>query len=327
MAVPDGRLDRILVTGGAGFIGSVTAHILLSQGFEVTVLDDCSTGHAEAIPPKAKFVHGSLLDKMAIREALEGCSSVIHFAGKSLVNESVTHPDLYWQVNVEGSRNLLREMRDASISRIVFSSSASTYGQPESVPIAENAPARPTNPYGETKLATEQLISEETNTHGLASASLRYFNVSGALKVEEHWVGERHHPETHLIPNVLSSSATDPVKIFGNKWPTSDGTCIRDYVHVIDVADAHILALTALRPSTHSILNLGSGRGYSVREVLQTASEILGRAIPQIEASVREGDPAVLIADITKARTQLDWKPTRDLKSMIQDCAKSLGLL
>jgi UDP-glucose 4-epimerase len=319
--------DRILVTGGAGFIGSVTAHILLSQGFQVTVLDDCSTGHADAVPVNAKVVRGTLLDKMAIRKALENCSSVIHFAGKSLVNESVTHPNLYRQINVEGSRNLLEEMRTAGIGRIVFSSSASTYGQPETVPISENALTRPTSPYGETKLAVEQLLSEESKTYRLASASLRYFNVAGALRVEDRWLGERHDPETHLIPNILISSTAEPVKIFGNTWPTFDGTCIRDYVHVIDVADAHILALTALRPSTHIIFNLGGGRGYSVREVLQTASKVLGRAIPQIETSVREGDPAVLIADITKAQTQLGWQPTRDLEAMIHDCANSMRLL
>ncbi len=322
-----GRLiapERILVTGGAGFIGSVTAHMLLWRGFDVTVLDDCSTGHADSISPNAKFVHSTLLNKMAIREALEGCTSVIHFAGKSLVNESVTHQDMYWEINVEGSRNLLEEMHDANIGRIVFSSSASIYGEPESIPIAEYARVQPKNPYGKTKLAVEGLISDETKSNGLAGASLRYFNVAGALQVGERWVGERHKPETHLIPNILNSSAAEPVEIYGSKWPTSDGTCIRDYVHVIDVAEAHILALTALRPSTHAIFNLGSGRGYSVREVLQTAAEFLGREIPQVEAAEREGDPAVLIADITRAQNELDWHPTRNLENMIQDCAKSM---
>lgn len=318
--------ERILITGGAGYIGSIAAHLLISQGFDVTVIDDCSTGHARAVPTKARFVQGSLQDRKAIQEALKDCSSVIHFAGKSLVNESVIHPDLYWQINVEGSRNLIEEMRNSNIERLVFSSSASTYGEPDIVPIAEDAPTRPTNPYGRTKLAVEDMLSVEAKTRGLACISLRYFNVSGALETEEGWIGERHDPETHLIPNTLSSTMTAPIKIFGSDWDTPDGTCVRDYVHVIDLVAAHISALNALTPSTHEIFNLGSGRGYSVREVLQTASEVLGYEIAQVKALAREGDPAILVANISKVRSELKWEPTRDLKKMIEDSAKLIGL-
>lgn len=327
MASPASVSERVLITGGAGYIGSVAAHLLISQGFDVTVLDDCSTGHAQAVSAKAKFVQGSLQDPKAIQEALKECTSVIHFAGKSLVNESVTHPDLYRQINVEGSRNLVEEMRDAHIGRLVFSSSASTYGEPVTVPIAENARTQPTNPYGETKLAVEEMLSIEAKKRGLACISLRYFNVSGALEVADGWIGEHHDPETHLIPNTLRSTASDPVKIFGSDLNTPDGTCIRDYIHVIDVVEAHIAALSALTPSTHEIFNLGSGRGYSVREVLHTVSEVLGYEVAHVEAPAREGDPAILVADISKARAELKWEPVRNLRKMIEDSAKSLGLI
>lgn len=318
--------ERILVTGGAGYIGSVAAHILRSQGFDVTVIDDCSTGHVDAVPEDITFIRASLQDRNAIQEALKNCTSVIHFAGKSLVNESVTHPDLYWQINVQGSRNLIDEMRAANVSRLVFSSSASTYGEPERVPIPEDAKTHPSNPYGETKLAIEDMISFEAKTGGMEAISLRYFNVAGALKTHQGWIAERHAPETHLIPNALRSTIAEPVRIFGTEWNTHDGTCIRDYVHVIDLVEAHIAALKTLQPSSHKIFNLGSGRGYSVREVLQTASETLGAAVPHVEAPAREGDPAILVADISKARSELKWTPTRDLKRMIEDCAQSISL-
>lgn len=326
MISPASASERILITGGAGYIGSVAAHMLVSAGFDVTVMDDCSTGHADAVPDGATFIQASLQDRKAINQALKDCTSVMHFAGKSLVNESVTHPDLYWKVNVEGSRNLLEEMHNSNVARLVFSSSASTYGEPETVPITEGAATHPTNPYGETKLAIEAMISKASKDQGFAAASLRYFNVAGAYESPRGWMAERHDPETHLIPNVLRSTAAKPVKIYGTTWSTPDGTCIRDYVHVIDLVEAHISALKALQPSVHKILNLGSGRGYSVQEVLQTASEVLGHDIPKLDAPVREGDPAILVADISKARSELAWKPTRDLRKMIEDCAKSIDL-
>ena len=319
--------ERILVTGGAGYIGGIAAHLLLSQGYEVSVIDDCSTGYPEVVPANAHFIEGSLQDRKAIQEALKECTSVLHFAGKSLVAQSVEHPDLYWQVNVEGSRNLIEEMRDANVHRLVFSSSASIYGQPDMTPISEKTLAHPTSPYGETKLAVEEMISDAVKAQSLAAISLRYFNVAGALRTEDGWIAERHLPETHLIPNTLRSTASEPIKIFGSRWNTPDGTCIRDYVHVIDIVKAHFVALKALQPSSHAIFNLGSGRGYSVREVLHTASDVLGQPIPHIDVEAREGDPAILIADIAKAQTELNWLPTRDLRKMIEDCAISMGLI
>lgn len=313
---------RVLVTGGAGYIGSVATAILLERGFEVTVLDDCSTGHRDAVSKDAKFVEGSILDAKTVASALVDCEAVLHFAAKSLVGESVEKPDLYFDVNVNGTRNLLDQMSIARISKLVFSSTAATYGEPEVIPITEDANTKPTSPYGSTKLAVDSMITEEAKT-GLAAISLRYFNVAGALKSNSGWLAERHNPETHLIPNLLRSTAEKPLKIFGNDWPTKDGTCIRDYIHVVDLIDAHILALESLTPGQHKIINLGSGGGYSVTEVVNAASKVLGREISIEITSRRSGDPAVLIADISLAAKALKWTPTRDIEKMVSDTWES----
>lgn len=321
-------MSRILVTGGAGYIGATAVEMLLEQGHQISVLDDCSTGHAESLPSSVFFVEGSLLDRASIAHALAGCSAVIHFAGKSLVGESVVKPELYWSVNVIGSRNLLDEMRISRTTQLVFSSSAATYGEPQSVPIPETAPTKPTNAYGATKLAIDAMITDECRAHGLSAVSLRYFNVAGALKSPRGWLTERHDPETHLIPNVLKSTSENPVKIFGTDWPTADGTCVRDYVHVVDLIEAHIAALSAIdtgkiSSGTHEIINLGSGHGYSVKEVLQAAGRALGREVPHLNSARRVGDPAVLIADISKAKSHLNWQPTRDINQMVEDAAQA----
>jgi UDP-glucose 4-epimerase len=316
---------RVLVTGGTGYIGSTAVEILLTQGFEISILDDCSMGHADTVPSGVRFVNGSLLNVSEVAEALTGCDAVVHFAGKSLVGESVEKPDLYHSVNVNGTRILLDEMRKQSITKIVFSSSAATYGEPKSVPILETSETIPTNPYGATKLAIDHMITSEAAAHGISAASLRYFNVAGALKAKRGWLAERHNPETHLIPNVLRSTTDNPVKIFGIDWPTEDGTCIRDYVHVIDLIDAHLKALNSLGKPGHEIYNLGSGSGYSVREVVAAASSATGQQIPFIDSPRRAGDPAVLIADISKAKTRLGWEPTRDMNTMVSDTLKSMA--
>jgi len=309
---------RVLVTGGTGYIGSTAVEILRAQGFEISILDDCSMGHADTVPAGVRFINGSLLNPTEVADALTGCDAVMHFAGKSLVGESVEKPDLYHSVNVDGTRILLDEMRKQSITKIVFSSSAATYGEPKVVPILETSETVPTNPYGAT-------ITAEAKAHGLSAASLRYFNVAGALKAERGWLAERHNPETHLIPNVLRSTIDNPVKIFGTDWPTSDGTCIRDYVHVIDLIDAHLKALNSLGKPGHEIYNLGSGSGYSVREVVAAASSATGNQIPFIDSPRRAGDPAVLIADISKAKSHLGWEPTRDMNTMVSDTLKSMA--
>lgn len=316
---------RVLVTGGTGYIGSTAVEILLSQGYEISILDDCSMGHADTVPAGVRFVQGSLLNANEVADALQGCEAVMHFAGKSLVGESVEKPDLYQSVNVDGTRILLDEMRKQSITKIVFSSSAATYGEPKIVPILETSETNPTNPYGATKLAIDHMITEEAKNHGISAASLRYFNVAGALKAQRGWLAERHNPETHLIPNVLRSTDANPVKIFGTDWPTEDGTCIRDYVHVIDLIDAHIKALNSLGQPGHEIYNLGSGSGYSVREVVKAASDAIGHQIPFVDSPRRAGDPAVLIADISKAKRMLDWSPTRNITTMVADTLQSMA--
>jgi UDP-glucose 4-epimerase len=277
------------------------------------------------VPAGVRFVQGSLLNANEVADALQGCEAVMHFAGKSLVGESVEKPDLYQSVNVDGTRILLDEMRKQSITKIVFSSSAATYGEPKIVPILETSETNPTNPYGATKLAIDHMITKEAKNHGISAASLRYFNVAGALKAQRGWLAERHNPETHLIPNVLRSTDANPVKIFGTDWPTEDGTCIRDYVHVIDLIDAHIKALNSLGQPGHEIYNLGSGSGYSVREVVKAASDAIGHQIPFVDSPRRAGDPAVLIADISKAKRMLDWSPTRNMTTMVADTLQSMA--
>ena len=312
-------MTRILVTGGAGYVGSTATAILADRGYEVVVFDDLSMGHADAVDPRATFIEGTLLDPDALRAALVGCEAVIHFAGKSLVGESVEKPDLYHHVNVDGTANLLDAMSIHGIDKIVFSSSAATYGQPVDDPITEESAAAPTNPYGASKLEIDKMIT----ARGISAISLRYFNVAGAYKSANGWLAERHNPETHLIPLVLRATAENPLKIFGTDWDTKDGTCIRDYVHVVDLIEAHILALGALKPHVHEIVNLGSGGGYSVREVISVASKVLGREVPAVESPRRAGDPGTLVASIVKAKSLLGWEPTRDLETMISDAVSS----
>ena len=309
---------KALVTGGAGYIGSVVASQLLAAGHEVVVLDDLSRGHSGAIPQAAEHVDVSLNDAEALRAPLAGgFDAVLHFAALSLVAESVEHPERYWHNNVGGTRNLLDAMREHGVGRLVFSSTAATYGEPDTVPITEDVPTAPVNPYGASKLAVDLMIRDECLAHGLAAASLRYFNVAGASGD----LGEDHHPETHLIPLVLRAAAgTRPaITVFGTDYDTRDGTAVRDYIHVEDLAAAHLLALGALEPGRHRICNLGTGTGYTVREVIETARRVTGREIPVTDAGRRAGDPPQLVAANARAREQLGWEPERSLEAMIAD--------
>jgi len=318
---------KVLVTGGAGYIGSVTAHLLIEKGHQVVVLDDLSTGHLDAIPEGAEFIEGSILDPEAVARSLSEVVAVMHFAGKSLVGESMANPELYWNVNRDGSATLIEGMKRANVKRIVFSSSAATYGEPTRTPIDESDPTVPTNVYGETKLAVEKLLAAEKV---FSSISLRYFNVAGALVIDDLVVGERHDPETHLFPNALNSArGTDPVELtlHGDDWPTPDGTGVRDYVHVVDLAEAHIKALHLLSGqgdisiSGHVAVNLGSGSGYSVREVISAVEEVLGARVSITVGPRRAGDPAVLVAGIARAGQLLGWRPTRGLIEMVESAA------
>ena len=294
--------------------------MLIDAGYEVTVLDDLSTGHADSLPSEVKFVNGTLLSETDLEKALDGCDAVMHFAAKSLVGESVEKPELYELVNVGGSKILFAKMEELGISKIVLSSTAATYGEPKRVPISENDEPAPKNPYGATKLEIDRLVAES----GFSAISLRYFNVAGAYKGKNGWLAERHNPETHLIPNVLRATDADPVKIFGTDWPTEDGTCIRDYIHVVDLIDAHIKALQNLPAGRHEIINLGSGDGYSVKQVIAAAEKAVGHKIAAVESERRAGDPAVLIADVSKANSLLNWSPTRDMDQMVSDTWNSM---
>lgn len=311
---------KLLVTGGAGYVGSVCAAHLVAAGHDVTVLDDLSTGHADAVPDGAQFVKGDLAE--AADDLLgDGFDGVLHFAARSLVGESVQRPELYWAGNVVASLRLLEAMRRHGTPKLVFSSTAATYGEPEQVPIREDAPTRPTNPYGASKLAIDHMISSYAVAHDLAAVSLRYFNVAGA----HDRFGERHAVETHLIPIVLqvASGKREAVQVYGDDWPTPDGTCVRDYIHVDDLAAAHLLALQHATAGRHAVYNLGSGTGFSVREVIEACRTVTGHPIPAVTAPRRGGDPAVLIASSDAARTELGWYPEHtELTRIVGDAWK-----
>ncbi|HLH66796.1 MAG TPA: UDP-glucose 4-epimerase GalE [Solirubrobacteraceae bacterium] len=310
---------KLLVTGGAGYIGSVVSRSLLAAGHEVVVLDSLERGHRAAVAPGARLVVADLRDMDAVRRALaEGFDGVLHFAAFALVGESVAQPGAYWRNNVGGSLNLLEAMRDAGVARLVFSSTCAVYGQPDEVPIAESAPTRPTSPYGASKLAVDVMIGGFCAAHGLGAVSLRYFNVAGASGD----AGEDHHPETHLIPNVLRAALgrLDQVELYGTDYPTADGTAVRDYIHIEDLSDAHLLALDAARAGEHRIFNLGNGSGFSVREVIAAAERVTGRRIPVREAPRRPGDPPMLVAAAERIRAELGWRARRpELERMIAD--------
>jgi UDP-glucose 4-epimerase len=301
---------RLLVTGGAGYIGGVVTQHLLRAGHQVTVLDDLSTGHADAVPDGAMFVRGDLAERAAaVLADGDPYDGVLHFAAKALVAESVEHPERYWRTNVAGTLALLDAMRANAVPRLVFSSSAATYGEPDEVPIVETAPTRPTNPYGASKLAVDMMITSEARAHGLGAASLRYFNVAGASRGQ----GERHSSETHIIPIALQVAAgrRPAFAVYGTDYPTPDGTCIRDYVHVDDLAEAHLLALAGTAAGEHRIYNLGNGAGFSVLDVIEAVRRVTGHPLPTEVGPRRPGDPAVLVASSAKIRAELGWTPRK----------------
>ena len=319
---------RILVTGGAGYIGSVMTDVLVERGHEVTVFDNLSRGYRDAVSSDASFVEGDLIDNALLLATLktQQIDAVIHMAGDALVAESMVHPARYYRTNLVGGLSLLEAMRDAGVKPIVFSSTCAVYGVPEHTPLEESMPTRPINPYGESKLAFERALDWFRAAHGLKVVALRYFNAAGAGARS----GERHDPETHLIPLVLDAAAgTRPgVTIFGDDYPTRDGTCVRDYIHVLDLADAHLLALdyVVARPGSEpaearmGVFNLGcGGEGHTIREVIDCARRVTGREIPVTVGPRRHGDPPVLVASSSKAARELGWRATRqELETMIE---------
>jgi UDP-glucose 4-epimerase len=310
---------KLLVTGGAGYIGSIVSRQLLGAGHDIVVLDSLERGHRAAVAPEARFVHEDLRDAGAVRDAVsQGFDGVLHFAALALVGESVSHPERYYHANVVGTMNLLDAMRDTGVPRLVFSSTCAVYGQPDEVPISESAPYRPTSAYGASKLAVDLMIGDYCRAHGLGAVSLRYFNVAGASGE----IGEDHYPETHLIPNVLrTAQGRNPhVEVFGTDYPTPDGTAIRDYIHIEDLSDAHLLALDGTTGGTHRIFNLGNGNGFSVRQVIDVARRVTGCEIEVREAPRRPGDPPSLVAASEKIRAELGWQARKpELERMIAD--------
>ena len=314
---------KILVLGGAGYIGSHTVYELIDAGEEVVIADNLETGHIEAVHPKAKFYKGDIRDRAFVDSVFdnEKIDAVIHFAANSLVGESMVNPLKYYDNNLCGTKVLLESMVAHNIDKIVFSSTAATYGEPERIPIMEGDRTEPTNTYGETKLSMEKMFKWTGKAHGLRYVSLRYFNACGAHVSGQ--IGEAHKPETHLIPLILQVplKQREHISIFGDDYDTKDGTCIRDYIHVMDLASAHYNALEYLRKGNNSdIFNLGNGNGYSVKEVIDVARKVTGFDIPAKEEARRSGDPAVLIATSEKAKNILGWKPEFDsLEKIISD--------
>ncbi len=304
---------NILVTGGAGYIGSHTVLALAAAGFTPVVFDNLSTGHEQAVPKGVTLVRGDIHDIDFVAETLRryNIAGVIHFAASSLVGESMENPAKYYENNVEGTLHLLLGLQKAGVSKIVFSSTAAVYGEPKKTPIEEDFPHNPTNVYGRTKLVIEHMLSDFSAAYGLRYVALRYFNAAGAA--EGGAIGEDHNPETHLIPLILKAAqgVRDHVAVYGTDYPTKDGTCIRDYIHVTDLADAHVLAMRYLLDGGESnIFNLGSENGFSVREMIETAKAVTGVDFKVTEEARRAGDPAVLIASSTKCKKILGWHPT-----------------
>ena len=308
-------MTRILITGGGGYVGSVSSEAILAAGHEVVVLDDLTTGHREAVPAGARLHTGTYADGDALAELLRSAQieAILHCAARSLVSESSREPARYYRDNVAGGVALLEAARACGVQRVVFSSTAAVYGTPDATPIPEDAPLRPINPYGETKRAFEAALHWYGRAYGLRSVTLRYFNVAGATAT----LGEDHDPETHLIPNVLTAAmGTTELTIYGDDYETPDGTCIRDYIHVADLADAHLRAIEATAPGDQRtdeplICNLGNGDGFSIREVIAAASTIVGHEIALTVGPRRPGDPPVLVARSTRAAEVLGWRPER----------------
>ena len=322
---------KVLITGGAGYIGSVIASYLLDNGFEVAVVDDLSAGNKGSVDVRASSHAGSILDESFLVEALSGIDTVIHCAAKSLVEESFVSSQLYSQVNADGTNTLLKAMTQSGVNKIIYSSTAAVYGDANDEPLLENAQINPINPYGQSKYAAEQLISGFAET-GNAAVTFRYFNVAGSYKSDNgDLIVENHQNETHLIPKILKNTLRDgadsKVEIYGDNFPTKDGTCVRDYLHVQDLAHAHLLAIEKLEMGESKVFNLGSGIGYSVLEVLSEIESVLGIKLNRVISPARKGDPVVLLAAISKAKDQLGWKPEASLNEIIASCWQGMKQL
>lgn len=316
---------KILVTGGAGYIGSVLVNKLIEQGHEVNVIDDLSNGFRENIDRRAKFTEGSILDKDNLNQALEGVEVVYHLAAKIRVEEGEAKPELYKKVNIEGTLDLIKACVDKKIAKFIFASTAAVYGDPEEFPVNENSKTNPVNVYGATKLEIDKYLEANAKNMGISTICFRFFNIGGALKTKEgSWLKIKHEGATHLIPSILHSSSNKPLLIFGNNWPTKDGTPTRDFVHVVDLADALIKALNSLDRAGNQVINLGTATGSTVLEVVKTAEKSLNKVISYNFAGRRAGDSFALVTSNQKAKEILNWQPTKTLSDILIDAQDEL---
>ena len=316
---------KILVTGGAGYIGSVLVNKLIEQGHEVNVIDDLSNGFRENIDRRAKFTEGSILDKGNLNQALEGVEVVYHLAAKIRVEEGEAKPELYKKVNIEGTLDLIKACVDKKINKFIFASTAAVYGDPEEFPVNENSKTNPVNVYGATKLEIDKYLEANAKNMGISTICFRFFNIGGALKTKEgSWLKIKHEGATHLIPSILHSSSNKPLLIFGNDWPTKDGTPTRDFVHVVDLADALIKALNSLDKAGNQVINLGTATGSTVLEVVKTAEKSLNKIISYNFAGRRAGDSFALVTSNQKAKEILNWQPTKTLSDILIDAQDEL---
>lgn len=311
---------KVFITGGAGYIGSITSHLLIERGFEVVIFDDLSTGNINSIPKDSKFVHGDILDYNAIVNAMHGCDAIMHFAGRALVAESFAKSSEYISINGDGSNNLFEAAVESGIEKIVVASSCAVYGDRYLTPISESEIENPINPYGASKLRMDNFLTQKIMEYpNIGGISLRFFNVAGALKVGNLWIGENHDPETHVIPNIMRADLKSPFQLFGIDYATTDGTSIRDYVHVVDIAKAHILAINKISVGRHELINLGTSTGYSLMQLIKIFNTIFETNLPFEIRERRTGDPDFLVASNSKARTLLDWHPKFGIERMMLD--------
>ena len=311
---------KVFVTGGAGYIGSITSHLLLERGFEVVIYDDLSTGNINSIPQGSKFIHGDIMDSEATLNAMYGCEALIHFAGRALVAESFLKSTEYALINGNGSDYLFDAAVKTGIEKIVVASSCAVYGDKYLFPISESEIENPINPYGASKLQMDKFLSNKIMENpNIGGISLRFFNVAGALKVGDLWIGENHEPETHVIPNIMRANPKNPFQVFGIDCATPDGTCIRDYVHVVDIAEAHILALNKISRGRHEVVNLGTNSGHSLMQLIKVFNKVFETDLPFELCEKRIGDPDFLVADNYKAKDFLNWQPLHSIEKMMSD--------
>lgn len=316
---------KVLITGGAGYIGSVAVNKFIEAGYQVNVIDDLSNGYMENIDQRANFIQGSILDKQKLNQALDGVDAVVHLAAKIRVEEGQSNPELYKQVNIAGTLNLIHMCVEKKIRKFIFASTATVYGSPEIIPLTEQSQTNPINVYGTTKLEIDEFLESNSKSLGISSISLRFFNVGGALKTKEgKWLKFKHEGATHLIPNILKSSIDKPMSIYGNDWPTRDGTQIRDYVHVVDLAEALMKSLERLPETGNQVINIGTSSGSTVLEMLAVAETSLKRKIPFKFENRRPGDCFALVTSNSKALQVIGWKPNRNVRDIFIDAEQEL---